>query len=356
MKLTVTKLAAAAAALVLAAGTGAATYAVIDPPETIVREATVTNGTTAASTTTRSIADVAAAASASVVEITVTADASGPFGPESGTAEAQGSGFVYDDSGHIVTNAHVVDDAESVEVTFANGETYDATVVGTDPSTDLTVLDVDAPASVLEPLELADSSTVAVGDTVVAIGSPFGLENSVTAGIVSALGRSMEAPNGFTINASIQTDAAINHGNSGGPLLDLSGLVIGVNAQIASESGGNDGVGFAIPSNTVESIVSQLIDDGGVQHAFLGVGATATVADGGTEGVEITEVRDGSAADEAGIRAGDVIVSVGGTSIATPDALQSAVDARQPGDQIRIELERDGDVRTVTVTLGTRPS
>ena len=174
----------------------------------------------------------------------------------------------------MITNAHVVEGAQSVEITFSNGKTYDATIVGTDASTDLAVLKVDAPASLLVPLTLGDSSEVGVGDTVVAIGSPFGLENSVTAGIVSALGRSMEAPNGFTINGAIQTDAAINHGNSGGPLLDLDGRVIGVNAQIASESGGNDGVGFAIPSNTVGSIAKQLIADGSVQHAYLGVSVT----------------------------------------------------------------------------------
>ena len=158
----------------------------------------------------------------------------------------------------MITNQHVVDGAESVEVTFANGKTYDATVVGSDPSTDIAVLDVDAPASVLEPLELADSSQLEVGDGVVAIGSPFGLEQTVTTGIVSALHRQITAPNDFAIDDAIQTDAAINHGNSGGPLLDLNGNVVGVNSQIESESGGNDGVGFAVPSNTVERIADAL--------------------------------------------------------------------------------------------------
>ena len=175
----------------------------------------------------------------SVVEITVTTNGeSDTFGGQGGATEAQGSGFVYDDEGHVVTNEHVVEGAESVEVRFSNGEIRTATVVGTDPSTDLAVLHVDADDSLLEPLELAPSSSVAVGEAVVAIGSPFGLEDTVTTGIVSALGRSMEAPNGYTINDSIQTDAAINHGNSGGPLLDLEGRVIGVNSQIASESAG----------------------------------------------------------------------------------------------------------------------
>jgi putative serine protease PepD len=353
MKRTLTKLSAGIAAIVLAAGTGAATYALADTPRTIVREVTVTNGTSAANTSTLSISDVADRASASVVEITVTTTASaGPFG--SGTAEAQGSGFVYDTSGHIVTNAHVVDGAQSVEVTFPNGKTYEAKVVGTDPSTDLAVLEVDAPASLLVPLTLGDSSKVSVGDAVVAIGSPFGLQNSVTAGIVSAVGRSMEAPNGFTINGSIQTDAAINHGNSGGPLLAMNGRVIGVNAQIASESGGNEGVGFAMPSNTVESIVTQLLADGDVQHAYLGV--TVSEPDSDIAGVEVAQVRSGSPAERAGLAVGDVIRSVDGQSVETAQDIQSVVDAHEPGDEIAVGYVRNGTNRTVTVTLGTRTS
>ncbi len=151
----------------------------------------------------------------------------------------------------MITNQHVVDGAQSVSVRFANGKTYSAKVVGSDPSTDIAVIDVDAPASELKPIDLADSSAVEVGDGVIAIGSPFGLEQTVTSGIVSALHRQITAPNNFSIDDAIQTDAAINHGNSGGPLLDMDGQVIGVNSQIESDSGGNDGVGFAVPSNTV---------------------------------------------------------------------------------------------------------
>jgi putative serine protease PepD len=355
MKRTLAKLSAATAALVLAAGTGAATYGALADPQQIVREVTVANGSRTASTSAPSVADVAKRASASVVEIVATTSAtSAPFSPGSDASEAQGSGFVYDASGHVVTNAHVVDGAESVQVTFANGKTYDATVVGTDPSTDLAVLEVDAPASLLVPLTLADSSKIAVGDTVVAIGSPFGLQNSVTSGIVSALGRSMEAPNGYTINGSIQTDAAINHGNSGGPLLDMDGRVIGVSAQIASESGGNDGVGFAIPSNTVSSIVAQLIGDGSVSHAYLGASLAQPAGD--TAGAELSEVRSGSPAADAGLVAGDVITSIDGKAIRTAQDLQNAVEARRPGDSIAIGYLRDGTNRTVTVTLGTRRS
>ena len=355
MKRTITKIAAGAAALAVAAGTGAATSAALfDSNQATTPEVTATSGATAVSAGTLTIGEIAERARASVVEITVTsAAAAGPMG-ESGTAEAQGSGFVYDTSGHVVTNAHVVDGAQSARVTFSNGKTYDATVVAADASTDLAVLEVDAPSSVLVPLTLADSSEVAVGDTVVAIGSPFGLENTVTAGIVSALGRSMEAPNGFTINGSIQTDAAINHGNSGGPLLDLEGRVVGVNAQIASESGGNDGVGFAIPSSTVSSIVKQLLADGSVEHAYLGVSVTEPTGD--TVGVQVADVRSDSAAAAAGLEVGDVVTAVDGDAVSTPQELQAAIDAKQPGDRVIVDYRRDDAHRTLTVTLGTRPS
>jgi putative serine protease PepD len=300
------------------------------------------------------IGEVYDRANPSVVEITVTAQASdaGPMG--SGTSQAQGSGFVYDTSGHVVTNAHVVDGSQSVKVRLSNGKSYDATVVGIDASTDLAVLKVDAPTSELHSLELADSSQVGVGDVVVAIGSPFGLENSVTAGIVSALGRSMQAPNGYTINGAIQTDAAINHGNSGGPLLDLDGRVIGINAQIESESGGSDGVGFAIPSNTVKSVVTQILEDGSVQHAYLGVAVTEP--GGGAAGAQLAEVRGGGAAAGAGLQVGDVITAVDGNAVSSAAELQAEIDAHRPGDRVIVDYLRNGAHRTATVTLGTRPS
>src|SRR5262245_14798182 len=213
--------------------------------KTVVREVTV-----AAQPVSRGGAlDVGAvyrAARAGVVEITVSV----PGGA------AQGSGFVYDSKGHVITNDHVVEDASSIKVAFPDGSNYSASLVGADPSTDLAVIKVDAPASKLHPLALGDSSQVRVGDSVVAIGSPFGLEETVTSGIVSALHREMTSPNNFAIPNSIQTDAAINHGNSGGPLLDASAHVIGVNTQIKSDSGGNEGVGFAVPSNTIRMIAS----------------------------------------------------------------------------------------------------
>jgi len=354
MKRTVTKISAGAAALVIAAGTGAATYAALDGGTTAAVPVATSGTAQSVKDGALTIGQVYDRTNASVVEITVTtqAPAEGPMG--SGTAQAQGSGFVYDTSGHVITNAHVVDGAQSAKVRFADGKTYDATVVGVDASTDLAVLKVDAPSSALHPLELADSSQVAVGDVVVAIGSPFGLENTVTAGIVSALDRSMQAPNGYTITGSIQTDAAINHGNSGGPLLDLDGKVVGVNAQIESESGGNDGVGFAIPSDTVKSIVAQILEDGSVQHAYLGVAVTAP--SDGTAGAQLAEVRSGTPAADAGLQVGDVVTAVDGDAVSSSAALQTAIDAKQPGDRVIVDYLRGGAHRTVTVTLGTRPS
>src|SRR6266545_3921619 len=209
--------------------------------------------------------------------------------------------------------------ATSISVRFWNGKTYKAEVVGSDPSTDLAVIKVDAPASVLTPLILADSNAVAVGDNVVAIGSPFGLENTVTSGIVSALHRQMTSPNNFSIDDSIQTDAAINHGNSGGPLLNAEAQVIGVNAQIESDSGGNDGVGFAIPSNTVKSIVSELISTGKAEHAYLGVSVAAP--ENGA-GARITGTCSGAPAASAGLRAGDVVTAFAGQKVSSVDTLR----------------------------------
>ena len=220
-------------------------------------------------------------------------------------------------------------------------------------STDIAVLDVDAPASVLEPLQLADSNSVRVGEGVVAIGSPFGLEQTVTTGIVSALHRQITAPNNFAIDDAIQTDAAINHGNSGGPLLDLAGDVIGVNSQIESESGGNDGVGFAVPSNTVERIADALIDDGSVEHAYLGV-STEDVEDGA--GASIAEVRADTPASRAGLQNGDVVTEIDGDAVESADELRRLIDSKSPGDSVELTVARDGDTKKLEVTLGSRPS
>jgi putative serine protease PepD len=346
--------AALAGAVAVGAG-GAATYAALvrGTTKTVVREVPVASSEPAASTTALSVNDIYRRAHKGVVEITVTSNAGPtPFG-RGGTEEAQGSGFVYDSQGDIVTNEHVVDGARSISVRLWNGATYPAKLVGSDASTDLAVVRVDAPSSVLSPLHLGDSSKLAVGDGVVAIGSPFGLENTVTSGIVSALHRQMSSPNGFTIDDSIQTDAAINHGNSGGPLLDSEGDVVGVTSQIESDSGGNDGVGFAIPSATVESVVSQLLANGKVEHAYLGV-AVQTPQNG--SGAEIGSVRGGSPAADARLRRGDVITAIDGKRIASSVELVAAVNRKKPGESITLTYSRGGSSHTVRVELGTRPT
>src|SRR4029453_7325605 len=191
-----------------------------------------------------------------------------------------------------------------------------------------------------EPPAVRGSVTVGVGDQVVAIGSPFGLDNTVTLGIVSALHRSMTAPNNFTINDSIQTDAAINHGNSGGPLLNMRGQVVGVNAQIESDSGGNDGVGFAIPSSTVRSIVSQILATGTAKHAYLGVALDDSSS---PLGAQIAQVNTGTPAATAGLQAGDVVTAVGDKSISSGDALRAAVESHSPGDTLDLTIVRNGN-------------
>jgi putative serine protease PepD len=336
-----------------AVGAGTGIYAAFSNggSKTVVQQVTVPSTQPASDQSSiSSVTDVYNSASKGVVEISVSSSSTGPFG-ESRKEQAQGSGFVYDTAGHVITNEHVVDGAESVSVRFWNGATYKATVVGTDPSTDLAVVKVDAPSSVLHPLTLGDSGKVQIGQNVVAIGSPFGLEGTITAGIVSALHRDITAPNNYTITDSIQTDAAINHGNSGGPLLDLTGKVIGVTAQIESDSGDNAGVGFAIPSNTVRSIASQLISGGNVKHAYLGV----AIRDA-SGGVALTEIRSGTPAERAGLQTGDVITRIDGRAVTNASQLSSAIDAKQPGNKVTLTYKRNGQTKTVTVTLGERPS
>lgn len=348
-------LAALAAALVVGIGLGAVAFATLDEGgTTVVRQVTV-EGSEPVAQGGLPASEIYDRSQDSVVEIAA----------RGGTGRAQGSGFVYDERGHIVTNQHVVAGASAIAVRFANGLEREAELVGTDASTDLAVIRVNAPPSLLQPLGLADSSAVKVGDAVFALGSPFGLEGTLTSGIVSALHRQITAPNNFTITDTIQTDAPINHGNSGGPLLDDRGRVIGVNAQIESESGGSDGVGFAIPANTVRSIVRQLIATGEVRHAYLGVRMSSV-----DSGVAITEVVAGGPAARAGLQAatgsriedgqevptgGDVIVEFDGEQITSPTALQSAVDARQPGETVTVTVIRNGSRQTIEVTLGVRP-
>jgi S1-C subfamily serine protease len=301
------------------------------------------------------------------------------FRTEQPAQQALGSGFVLDKQGHIVTNYHVVEGAQQVEVSFSNQKTYKAKVVGTDPSTDLAVLRVDVSSRALTPLMLADSDKVTVGDTVVAIGNPFGLDRTATAGIVSALQRLVTAPNGQTIDHVIQTDAPINSGNSGGPLLNAEGEVIGVNSQISSPNGGgNVGIGFAVPSNTVRDVAAQLIRGGRVQRAYLGIFAQSIDGELARTfnmpvdaGLLVERVEAGSPAAKAGIEGGDtsavvsgtnytlggdVIVAVDGKRTTSLGELRDALARHKPGDEVEIKLYRGNDEKTVTVKLGRQPS
>jgi putative serine protease PepD len=271
----------------------------------------------------------------------------------SGQSEAEGSGFVVDAKGDIVTDAHVVDGASTITVTFSDGTKAKASVVGTDTTTDLAVVRVSGvSAAKLHPLTLGDSDAVAVGDGVLAIGSPYGLSETLTTGIVSALDRTITSPSGATIGGAIQTDAAINHGNSGGPLIDSDGRVIGVNAQIESDTDGNTGVGFAIPSDTVRTVAAALIAGETVPHPQLGV----RIEDSTSGGTKLAAVTAGGAAAEAGLKAGDTITAIDGQAVSDADALASLIASHQPGDTLRITYRRDGASHTATATLGTTKS
>ncbi len=306
-----------------------------------------------------------------------------PFGePESeGGGTATGSGFVVDPEGHILTNNHVIEGASKIEVKLGASDTeYQAKVVGADPASDLALLKVEAPADQLHPLTLGKSSEMEVGDPVVAIGNPFGLDRTVTSGIVSALQRQIEAPDGFSITNVIQTDAAINPGNSGGPLINAAGEVIGINSQIATGGGGgngNLGIGFAIPIDTARAEIHQLITKGEVEHAFIGIsGGTITPELARAinlpvkEGVIVQTVVKGGPADKAGIEGGntsatidgaeiklggDIITAVDGKKVAGMDEVVEVVNKAKPGESLELTILRDGSTKTATVTLGDRP-
>jgi S1-C subfamily serine protease len=323
-----------------------------------------------------------------VVQVTATQVVStpgvDPFGfafPAQQKSEALGSGFVIDKAGHIVTNYHVVENARSVDVSFSNNESMKAKIVGADPSTDIAVLQVDTHARALTPLALGNSDAVRVGDAVVAIGNPFGYDRTVTAGIVSALQRVIRAPNSYSIDHVIQTDAALNKGNSGGPLLDASGNVIGVNSQIAagdSGASGNVGIGFAVPINTVKTVAAQIIKTGHAEHAYLGISVQAVTPTAAklfhlpsTHGLLVASVQPGSGAANAGLRAGtgnatlagetyplggDLITKIDSTPLYSLDQLRDVIGQKQPGDEARLEVYRGDRQRTVTVKLGRQPS
>jgi putative serine protease PepD len=279
-------------------------------------------------------------------------EAAGPGVVSVQAGSATGTGFVVATDGTIVTNNHVVDGSETALVRFNDsGRQVRAQVLGTDPSSDLAVLKVDpGAAGRLRPLTLADSANVRIGDAVIAIGHPFGLDRTATSGIVSGTGREIQAPNGFQIDDVIQTDAAINPGNSGGPLLDEKGRVIGVNSQIATSSGGSQGVGFAIPSNIVRTVLPRLRRGEQPQHPYLGVQFTTAA-----RGAQVAEVTPDGPAAKSGLKVGDVVTDVDGATITGPDEAVHAITSRKPGDDIAIEVLRNGQRRTFTAQLGNRP-
>jgi putative serine protease PepD len=301
------------------------------------------------------------AASPGVVDIVVTSQSqSQNFFGGGGTQKTQGegAGVVYNTKGDILTDEHVVSGATSVKVNFQDGKSYSGTVVGTDPSTDVGVVHINAPSSELHPISFANSDQAAVGDPVVAIGSPFSLPETTTAGIVSQTGRSITAPNGFQIPEAIQTDAAINPGNSGGPLLDASGHVLGLNDQIetnnstAQGQGSSSGVGFAIPSNTVARIAGRIIAGTRVKHAYVGVFLSNSLAGG----AQIAQVTAGTPGAQAGLKAHDVITAINGKTITSTDQFIATVDNYGPGQTVTMTVKRGGQSQQIKVHLGTRPA
>jgi S1-C subfamily serine protease len=297
-----------------------------------------------------------------------------------GGGTATGSGFVIGTGGSIVTNAHVVEGARRVTVRFSDSKIATAKVAGEDPSTDLALLLVDPKGLDLTSLPLGSSKGVQVGDPTVAIGNPFGLDRTLTTGVVSAIQRSIPSlQRGFSINNVIQTDAAINPGNSGGPLIDARGRVIGVNSQIETGGAGrgNVGIGFAVPIDAAKEVIPQLRREGTVRRAYLGVSTRTIDASlerlnlGVKDGVLVQIVKPGSPAARAGLRAGhrettiggepvrlggDIIVAVGGRKVKTADQFAELIGSHTPGDRVQLQIIRDGRQRTVTVTLGQRPT
>jgi putative serine protease PepD len=346
---------AGAGIVLLAGGDGSTTTTITESP------------TTAAASDSSSATGLDASAlyantAAGVVDITSNGvtDASqsnSPFGaPQQQDTTATGTGFVVDGKGHIVTAAHVVDGASSITVTFQDGTTRKATLLGTDNATDVAVLSVDPSGLTLHPLTLGSSASLNVGDPVAAIGDPFTYQRSMSTGIVSGLDRTISAPNGFTVAHAIQTDASLNPGNSGGPVLDASGKVIGIVDQIATNGSSetSSGVGFAVPIDLVKSELSSLEAGKSVSHAYLGV-STSSVSST-TSGALVQSVTSGGPAADAGLRSGDVITKLGSTTIKGTNDLVAAIATHKPGDKVTVTVRRGSDTSDLTVTLGTQPT
>jgi putative serine protease PepD len=350
-----------AVALAIGAGAGAGAYALSSHGSGTKTVSTVVVPSQQASSTSTvdSLTQIYKQDAPGVVDITVKSTTSGssglfPFGNPGGSQqEAEGTGFEVDRKGNILTAEHVVDGASSIQVQFQDGSTAKATLVGSDKSTDTAVIHVDVPASRLHPLTLGNSASVQPGQSVVAIGSPFGLAETMTAGIVSATNRTITAQNQFSITGAIQTDAAINHGNSGGPLIDTAtNTVIGINDQItnAGDIQDNAGVGFAVPIDASKAVANTLIAGGKVRHAYLGV----TLAPSGP--ARISCIVKGGAAEAAGLKAGDVITALGGKPVANFTELTAVVLAAKPGQSLAVTFKRDGATKHATVTLDSRPT
>lgn len=311
-------------------------------------------------------------ANSSVVHITTRSTRPGGFFMMEVPSEGEGSGSVIDTEGHILTNFHVIEGAREIRVTLFNGETFQAGIVGRDPPNDIAILRIDAPRKLLYPLEFGDSSRLRVGQKILAIGNPFGLERTLTAGIISSLKRNLPSRTGRQMKSIIQIDAALNRGNSGGPLLNTRGQLVGMNTAIASQTGENTGVGFSIPVNTIKRVVPQLIEHGRVIRPVIGI-ASAFETD---RGLVLIDVVPGGPADRAGLRGfrvvtqreqrggfiyeksyvdrqhADLIIGVDGNPVDSRDAFLDMIESKKPGDRVILRVTRDNRELDVPVTLG----
>jgi putative serine protease PepD len=353
-------------ALIIASGTtGNTTTTVYQPSGATGTSASATSEPASIkSTGGMTINQIYRAASPGVVDILVTSQSQNPslgfFGGGGGnqTQQGEGAGVVYNKQGYILTDEHVVANATSVKVTFNNGQKVSAKVIGTDPSTDVGVIKVDVPPSELHPIPLGNSDAPQVGDPVVAIGSPFSLPETTTAGIVSQTGRSITAPNNYTIPGAIQTDAPINPGNSGGPLLNAEAQVIGLNDQIETNNttqsgqGSSSGVGFATPINTDAKVANDIIAGKQVQHAYVGVELSGR----SSGGAQVSSVQPNSPATAAGLQQGDLITAIDAKTVSTTDQFIATIDNYSPGQTVTLTVTRSGQSKQVQVKLGVRPS
>ena len=350
-----------------------------DRPTTVIEQTGAGTGTTAAESAGLSARAIYERDAPGVVFVRAGGDSPTANASSLQSPESTGTGFVIDAEGHILTNHHLVGDARTVRVSFEDDRSVTADVLGSDAANDLALLKVDPGAATLHPLSLGDSKTARVGDPVIAIGNPFGLARTLTTGVVSALQRQLTGPNGFTIQHVIQTDAPINPGSSGGPLLDADGRVIGITSQIAtSDTGGGTGIGFAVPIDTAKSKLSELKRSGNVVHAYLGIRGT-TIGDALARmmqsrirrGVLVQSVLNGSPAQQAGLRGGqvesqvdgtpvtlggDVLTSLNGRTLTSMEQLTAKIATLRPGDSVRLGVLRDGDAMQLSVELGTQPA